>query len=128
MNSDRKERYIRWQEYRINQLSFSIDLFLGFSVASLAYSINFKIGNAFSNNIPILTIILIWGISAALGCLAVISKLLDYRYTARKIKDGGDFNAAMAKYTGPITWGLFWGQLISYAVGSAIFVIGVLYA
>lgn len=40
MTPEEHERYVRWQDYRITQMSFAINLFLGFAVASLAYIIN----------------------------------------------------------------------------------------
>ena len=43
MKPEQKEQYVRWQNYRITQLSFTINLFLGFGVASLAYVINLKL-------------------------------------------------------------------------------------
>lgn len=128
MNNEQKERYIRWQEIRINQLSFSIDLFLGFSVASLAYVINIKIEGMSKVSLPIETTIICWGISAVLGCIAVVSKLVDYRYTARKIRNGGWLNTILSRHSGPITWGVFWGQIISYAAGAVVFITGILNA
>lgn len=125
MEPQQQERYIRWQDYRITHMSFSINLFLGFAVASLAYAISLKLENKPHGSIPVDATIIWWAISAAFGCVATLSKLLDYRYTARKIKDGGSFNAFMAKYCGPITWGAFWVQVIIYAVGATIFILGV---
>ena len=97
MDADKKARYIRWQDYRINHLSFSINLFLGFAVASLAFVINIKLGDKPHGVLPIETVIICWAFCVVLGCIATLSKLLDYRYTARKIRDGGAFNAFMAK-------------------------------
>jgi hypothetical protein len=125
MESERQERYVRWQDYRITQLSSAINLFLGFAVASLAYVINLKLENKPPSNISLETVIIWWGLSTAFGCAATISKLLDYRYTARKIKDGGQFNTFMAKWCGYVTWGFFWVQIISYSVGAYIFILGV---
>lgn len=127
MQENDKERYVRWQDHRVAQLSFSINLFLGFSVASLAYIINLKLsGN--ESNLPINLVMMLWAISALLGCMATISRLLDYRYTARKIKSGGKFNVFMAKHCGPVTWGCFWSQVIAYTTGSILFISGVLNA
>ncbi len=123
METQEKERYIRWQDYRITQMSFAINLFLGFAVASLAYVINLKLENKLRGNIPVEISIIWWAISVFFGCVAMMSKLLDYRYTARKIKDGGSFNTFMAKYCGPVTWGVFWVQVVSYAIGAAFFYI-----
>lgn len=125
MNADQKERFIRWQDYRVTQLSFSINLFLGFAIASLAFIINIKLEGKLNVALPINAVLILWVTSAVLGCTATISKLLDYRYTTRKIIDGGAFNTFMAKYCGPITWGCFWSQIISYAIGAYLFIAGV---
>jgi hypothetical protein len=125
MEQDKKERYVRWQDYRITQLSFSINLFLGFAVASLAYAINLKLNPESQHNELLVFIIKWWSWSAGFGCAATISRLLDFRYTAKKIKDGGAFNAFMAKWLGPITWGAFWGQLFTYVAGVYFFISGI---
>ncbi len=123
MDSDQKERYVRWQNYRITQLSFSINLFLGFAVASLAYAINLRINNVTGVIIAELYCsIYWWSASFALGVVATVSRLLDFRYTAIKIKDGGSFNTSMANWCGKITWGAFWVQIICYCVGAYQFI------
>lgn len=128
MDPQQQERYVRWQDYRITHLSFAINLFLGFAVASLAYAINLKLENKPHGSLPLETTILWWAASAAFGCIATMSKLLDYRYTARKIKDGGSFNTFMAMYCGPVTWGSFWVQVVTYATGASIFILSVVNA
>lgn len=125
MSAEQKERYIRWQDYRINQLSFSINLFLGFAVASLAFAVNIKLENKPLGILPIEPVILCWAYCTGVGCIATISRLLDFRYTTRKIKDGGAFNAFMAKYCGPVTWGFFWGEVLTYAIGGCLFITSV---
>ena len=125
MTAEEKERYVRWQDYRITQMSFAINLFLGFAVASLAYIINLKLEGKAHGDIPLETTIIWWAISAAFGVIATMSKLLDYRHTARKIKDGGCFNSFMAKWCGLVTWGCFWVQVIAYASGAYLFIQGV---
>lgn len=128
MNPEQRERYIRWVDYRVNHLSHSINLFLGFAVASLAYAINLKIDGQFDGICALNSSIIIFALSAVFGCLATITKLLDYRYTARKIKDGGEFNTVMANHIGSFTWAFFWIQLAIYSVGALIFVLGAVYA
>lgn len=128
MEPQRQERYIRWESYRITHMSYAINLFLGFAVASLAYAINLKLENKAHGSVPIETSIMWWAVSAAFGCIAIITKLLDYRHTAKKIRFGGGFNTFMAKYCGPITWGSFWIQVVAYAVGATGFIIGVINA
>lgn len=127
MTPEEQERYVRWQDYRVTQTSFVINLFLGFAVASLAYAINLKLGSKFHGNIPLETTVLWWAMSATAGALATMSKLLDYRHTARKIKDGGCFNSFMAKCCSRVTWGCLWFQVMSYAWGAFLFIKGVFY-
>ena len=122
MEPEKKERYVRWQDYRISQLSFSINLFLGFAIASLAYVINLKLGKSSLNPDILVFIIKWWSWSAVLGCVATVSRLLDFRYTAKKIREGGKFNSFMAKTLGPITWGMFWGQILTYVGGAYYFI------
>lgn len=76
MDPQQQERYVRWQDYRITHLSFAINLFLGFAVASLAYAINLKLENRPYGNLPVETTILWWAVSAVFGCIATMSKLL----------------------------------------------------
>lgn len=128
MEPEQRERYVRWQNYRITQLSFSINLFLGFAVASLAFAINLKLGDNPKNPELLVSVIKWWAWSAFFGCIATISRLLDFRYTAKKIRDGGGFNKVMAKWCGPVTWGMFWGQLITYAGGAYWFITSVVNA
>lgn len=105
------ERYIRWSDHRITQQSFTLNLFLTFSVACLAYAINLKITGTAPDGINLKSTIYLWSCSAFIGCMATMSKLLDYRHTARKIKDGGRFNSFMAKRCGQFTWGALWAQV-----------------
>lgn len=128
MEPQQQERYVRWQDYRITHLTFAINLFLGFAVASLAFAISLKLENKSHSSIPFDTTIIWWSVSAAFGCVATMSKLLDYRYTAKKIKDGGSLNSFMAKWCGHITWSSFWIQVVAYSVGAYLFIDGVINA
>lgn len=126
MQLKEKERYVRWQDYRITQLSFSINLFLGFAIASLAYAINLKLGESAINNDVIVFVVKCWSFSAILGCCATVSRLLDFRFTARKIKFKDKVSNFMAKHLGAVTWGLFWGQIITYVSGAFCFIINII--
>ena len=125
MDTEQKERYVRWQDYRITQLSFSINLFLSFAVASLAYAINLKLNDNTQNSDLLVFIIKWWSWSAVFGCLATVSRLLDFRYTAMKIKFRSRFNAFMSKWLGTVTWSAFWVQLATYVGGAYFFIAGV---
>jgi hypothetical protein len=124
MDQEQIKKYLRWQDYRIKQLSYSINVFLGFSVASLIYAINLKLSYENQHHELLIFIILCWSCSAVLGSVATVTRLLDFRYTARKIRTGGCFNDFIAKLLGSVTWGAFWGQLITYVAGSYFFIDG----
>ena len=123
MENEQKERYVRWQDYRINQLTFSINLFLGFAVASLAYVINMKLnlGKELYNS-QVYFVIYWWSASVILGTIASLSRLLDFRYTAKKIKDAKPCDKEKAKFFGKVTWGTFWAQVLTYIIGGYLFI------
>lgn len=118
-----KKRYIRWQDYRIKQLSFSINLFLGFAIASLGFAVNLLLSGKVQDSLCFRLTIISWAISAFLGSISTVSRLLDFRYTALKIKDEGQFNIRMAKHCGSVTWATFWCQVFCYVIGSCLFLI-----
>jgi len=129
MDDEQKERYVRWQNYRITQLSFSINLFLGFAVASLAYAVNIKLLSVDGlDKSAVMCSIYWWSGSAILGCVATVSRLLDFRYTARKIKNSSRCDKCAAKVFGKLTWFAFWVQLTSFLVGGFQFVSNVVLA
>lgn len=128
MNPQEKDRYIRWQGYRISHFSFAINLFLGFGVASLAFAINQKLGSASKIEATLNSIIIWWAFSVSFGSIATISRLLDFRYTAQKIKSKDCINSFMAKACGPASWAMFWLQVIFYVGGAYILIKAVLNA
>lgn len=122
MSEDKKnDRFIRWQEYRISQLGFSINLFLGFSVASMAFVISLLLGNG-KGNAELKCVLVAWAVSSLFGCVSTITRLLDFRYTAQKIRNPTAANTFLAAHLGKVTWGSFWGQVVLYAVGAYVFI------
>ena len=126
MDAEQHERYVRWQDYRIKQLTFIINLFIGFAIASLAFAINVKLDGKPHSGIPIEPTIIWWALSASFGSFATIVRFFDFRYTAKKIKDGGWFNSSMAKLLGPVTLLLTCSQIAAYGIGAWLFVLGVI--
>jgi hypothetical protein len=124
MTQSENDRYIRWEERRINHLSFSINLFLSFSVASIALLISLMLKDLKGNELASL-ILFIWSCSAISGCLATISRLLDFRYTARMIKKQTHANAFISRHVGKLTWAMFWSQVILYSCGAFFFICGI---
>jgi hypothetical protein len=121
MDENKKERYVRWQDYRIRQLSFSINMFLGLAVASLGFAINVGLEDRVPTSIILLPVIL-WAASAFSGCVATLSRLVDFRHTAKKIKDAGALNTFVAKWSGRVTWAAFGMEALTYLIGACVFV------
>ena len=123
------DRFIRWQGYAIAQLTFAINLFLGLSVGSFAFAItlvrddSFRVAGRY--RVIFLASFVALGISTLVGCAAVVSRVLDFRYTARKIRsdekvdpnDESGIYDHRTKILGCLTRRLFWLQLITLAVG-----------
>lgn len=137
MTEEDKERYVRWQNYRITHLSFSINLFLTFGVAALGFSIallrdaNFALpmgkGYLLSRSIYWLS-----G-SVILGTTATLCRLWDFRCTALKIRkkfSGFRHSTAvfLARWLGGVSWSLFLLQLASLACGVWMLISAVLLA
>ena|SRR5271157_3485968 len=124
------ERFVRWQRYSIAQLTFALNLFLGLSGASLAFGISLLREEGFCP--PRFSR---WTFSVGLvaltasvlgGCAAVVSRVLDFRFTARTVRadenEDPEDEAAVYRYRskvlGRLTWRLFWFELCSFLVGA----------
>ena len=112
-----KEKYVRWQNYRITQLSFSINLFLTFGIAAICFCSKLLIDESYilpTTEKTHFFYALFWLCSSLVfGVLATITRLIDYRYTALKIREiyKGWRNTAVkftTKHIGKLTW-LFFG-------------------
>lgn len=125
MTVEERESYLHWQEFRVNQLSFSINLFLGFAVASLAFVLDWErhlsteIGSRGTSLLPVL---FWWSTSAVFGVVASLSRLVDFRYTARRIRGGREEYYCLTKVAGSVTWVSFGCEVFSYCAGAYLFV------
>jgi len=125
MSVEERESFLRWQDFRIKQLSFSINLFLGFAVASLAFMLvrdgRLNVGAAPLN--PMLIPVLFWwSTSAVFGVIASLSRLVDFRYTARRIRGGRKEYYCLTKIVGSVTWVSFGCEVLAYCAGAYLFV------
>jgi len=124
---DEKERFVRWQDYRITQFSFAINLFLSFSVAALGFCLTLikdptfvppnGMGYLLRNSAIGLTCSIIF------GSLATFSRLWDFRCTVIKIRKKyadcrQDAAEIFAKLLGIASWCLFYFQLAALAYGA----------
>ncbi|RUA35589.1 MAG: hypothetical protein DSY77_02395 [Bacteroidetes bacterium] len=145
----RMDRVVRWDNYRINQFSYTNNLFIGLNLAFLGFFIS-QSGFKISCNCFLLTLQILTGLfliaSFLTGVITVLNRLKDFRKTAQLTKrkkkkfehehniksysDIGTINSdiktldsEMKKY-GPQTWGLLKWQICTFSTGT---IIGVLY-
>jgi hypothetical protein len=126
---DENDPYSRWQGFRINQLSLCISLFLTFAVATLGFSINLIIQPNYS--IPtcfpkvFFFFSLLFGLlSVLLGSIACLTRLEDFRMTAKVVRYRSDQDKKAEvnswrddyKRLGRWTWRLFIGQLVTFGL------------
>jgi len=123
------ERFIRWQGYTLNQVSFAINLFIGLSTATLGFSVSLLIDEKFvllGKPKYIFTLgLLSQLLSLFFGVAAVMSRTLDFRYpaqVARNNEKGRDEEQTAlirrrVKKLGKGTWLSFWTQIIFFLLG-----------
>jgi hypothetical protein len=134
------ERYIRWQGLGIAQLSVAVALVSGFSVAglgaalSLLQSATFQLSGPFSCSFVFSLFLLLAASFCSIG--AVITRLLDFRLTARKVRKDTDPNydkplilfRCNSEQYGCATWRLFWASCLCFVIAAFLFVASVVSA
>ncbi|MCG7867298.1 MAG: hypothetical protein JAY74_13160 [Candidatus Thiodiazotropha taylori] len=124
MTENERESFVRWQAYQIGHLSFSINLFLGFSVASIAYvfaSHDSVRSNGFDISPQSYIALFWWLVSAVSGVFSTITRLVDFRYTARRVRAGRKGFECVTMLSGHGTWVFFGVALASYCIGAWYF-------
>jgi len=85
-----KERFVRWQQLTIQQLSYTNNLFIGLNLAFLGFLLS-QTGLRISSNCLLFTIeticILAIGASFLTGILTVLYRLYDFRATHQLVKN-----------------------------------------
>ena len=128
------ERYIRWQGLGIAQLSVAVALISGFSVAGLGAGLSllqndtFKLAAPFNYAFAASLILFFASSFSSFG--AVITRLLDFRLTARKVRkdDSKDYDKPLiifcrdADEYGRATWRLFWASCLCFSIGACLLV------
>lgn len=133
---DLRVRFAKWDEIRRKQMSFTNNLILTFSVATIGFIAKEYFQYMCHKSLRLGFIALI--ISVTAGIALAISRLYDYRYTAMKLKaqkekiEEGKNNIKeiedlkeTAKWLGKFTWACLWFQLGSFLV--AIFLVGIFF-
>lgn len=134
---DPKGSFIRWQSITIAQLTYAVNLVLGFAVAALGFQVSTLLNEKF---IPIswqkcafsLSLLLLLA-SVGFGIFCVINRLRDFRATTKvarmreeeKTDEEIQPHRALYKKLGKITWVLFWWQIGTFGVGVFLLVLGI---
>jgi len=128
---------IRWQSTTIAQLTYAVNLVLGFSIAALAFQVttllNEKFNPASWQKCAFLLSLLALLASAGLGIWCVINRLRDFRATTKvaRMREDGKSETEMEPYRalykklGKETWWLFWWQIGTFGVGILLLVFGI---
>lgn len=131
------ERYNRWQSLAIGQLSVAVALVSGLAVAGLGAGVSliqdhdFKLLGSFRHAFIASMVLLM--LSALTSCGAVITRTLDFRLTARKVRKAKhqDYRKSLTIFGlgpdgyGRATWGFFWFGCVALLLGAMLFVISV---
>jgi hypothetical protein len=135
---DPKGSFIRWQSVTIGQLTYAVNLILGFAVAALGFQITLLLSGDFApvcwQKLVFSLSLLLLSASTLFGIAVIINRLRDFRATmnaARERENGSadavvEVHRAVYRRLGPITWCLFWWQLGTFGTGVALTVISAL--
>jgi hypothetical protein len=135
-------RYNRWQGLAIAQFSVAIALISGLSVAGLGAGLSLLQNEKFVLDAwtrwAFILSQLLFVIAAFFGCAAVITRVLDFRLTARITRKSQwpEYQRSLtifgcdSKEYGRATWRLFWVSCVSLALGAVLLItsIGMGYA
>lgn len=122
----KNERFIRWQRNTIAQLSAAVSLLSALAVAGLGFLFSLLRTQDFvpTGCYPVLFLISLaaFFVASTCGIAAVITRLIDFRFTAQKVRSGSveeplTFFGTDASGYGKATWRLFWTLVISFSVG-----------
>ena len=128
-------RYIRWQGLAIAQFSVAVALITAFSAAALGVGLSLLQNKEFplspSLHYAFTGSLLLLLCAVFLSCGAVVTRTLDFRLTARKVRKDtspGFSNSLTIWGVGPdgygrATWRLFWGSCFALLVGVVLLVI-----
>ena len=123
--STTNKRFIRWQGRTIKQLSTALALISGLAVGGLGLTLSLVREEDFQpagrDAAIFLVGVVAFLIASAAGIGAVVTRLLDFRLTARKVRTGAvaeplTLFGTDATCYGKATWRLFWTLLVSFVV------------
>lgn len=130
----REGSYVRWQGIALKQLTYAVNLILGFTVATLGFGVTLLRDQQFSLSararyaLVVSLLGLLLSVIAGLWC--VVNRLRDFRLTALiarlREENAADTRLSVMRDTaanlGRCTWKLFWWQAILFAGGVVLMI------
>lgn len=125
------QRFNRWQIMTVNQLGYAQNMFLTFAIATLGYWFVLLKDEEFapgaSAKCTMLLSLATVSLSAVCGLTCVLTRLLDFRWTAMRARNREDARPkATVDLIGRISWVLFYSQCVSFVLGVAAIAIALL--
>ena len=132
LRSQMSERFNRWQGLAIGQMSVAIALLSGISVAAMGLCLSLVQNTEFVASLRHKSVFLFcfafFGLCAICSCLAVITRSLDFRLTARaaRAQSNPDYKRPLSVFRlssgqyGNLTWFFFWAALFSLAIAATL--------
>lgn len=134
----KNDRFIRWQSYTLNQVTFALNFFLGLTIATLGFSVSLLMDDKFD---PVGIVNFLFGtalicqlISLLFGIAAIITRTLDFRFTAQIARNAEktgkeEFVKSLrqrVKWLGKATWFSFWMQIFLFVLGVLSLIISII--
>ena len=117
LSIDDSESFVRWQGITITQLTYSVNMVLGLSTASLGFDVTLLMNKEFVpeswQQFMFAAAFLALLLSIAIGIWCIVNRLLDFRLTMWATRDRDKdparaaINRAVANSLGKKTWALF---------------------
>lgn len=133
-----KGSFVRWQSLSIGQLTYAVNLVLGLAVAALGFQAALLLNKDFSpagwQKCAYAAAMFLLTMSIVLGVLVVVNRLRDFRATkdAARLREEGAANSLIEPHRflyrklGRRTWGLFWWQVATFAIGVVLTAVALL--
>lgn len=127
LRADRRQKFVRWNGYAMAQFTVAIALLSTLSVSAIGAGITLSqhppISNSGVHSLAFAISMLFFIASILASLSAVISRTLDFRMTARKLR--GRLDCTMFgwddKKFGRVSWFLFWVSTASFFIGVFLF-------
>lgn len=125
------EKFVCWQNLAVTQLSVAVGLLSGLSIAGIGAGLallqkqDFSLAGPFKAAFAISLLLLV--VTAFCSCGAILTRLVDFRLTARKARGKSPltiFHRESDEY-GHATWRLFWVSCTCFLIGASILVASV---